>query len=418
MSTNNSVLSAAILAPDILLPTKGHDMQKWATIACDQFTSNPGYWEKVEKIVTDSQSTYNLMLPEIYLEGGDEDARINKINNTMKEYLEGNVFTEYKDSFIYVERTVPSGVRRGLIAAIDLEQYDYAPGSTTLIRASEATVTSRIPPRVKIRKGAPLEMPHILILINDPDKTVIEPLADICAKKAPVYDFDLMLGGGHVRSFVINNDNEKAAIVDSLVSLKNSDAGENPLLFAVGDGNHSLASAKCHYEDLKKAGLADSDSPARYALVEIENIFDSAIIFEPIHRVLFNVNCDDFIDFCNDMCASANDGNHFDIPYVAGSTNKGVLCLPKSLHTLAVGALQQLMDKYMLSHKDVRIDYIHEAETVESLGSSEGNMGFFLPAMDKYDFFPTIVKNGSLPRKTFSMGESTEKRYYIECRKI
>lgn len=417
MSTINTIKSAGITAADILLPADKYDMHKWATIACDQFTSNPEYWKNVEKITDGAKSTYNLMFPEFFLEKGNDDERIAKINRNMSDYLADGTFVEYKNSFVYVERSVPSGIRRGLIAAIDLEQYDYAPGSTTLVRASEATVTSRIPPRVKIRKNAPLEMPHILILINDPDRSVIEPLADMCKEKQPVYDFDLMLGGGHIRSYIIDDENEKNSITDSLIALKDSTGDPTPLLYAVGDGNHSLASAKCHYEELKKAGLATSDSPCRFALVEIENIFDDAMIFEPIHRVLFTVDANDFIDFCEKENSSLNMEDCFEIPYIAGNI-KDTLKLSKELHTLSVGALQLLMDKYMLTHKDVDIDYIHEPETVTELGSEDGNMGFFLPAMDKYDFFPTIVKNGSLPRKTFSMGESTEKRYYIECRKI
>lgn len=417
MSTINSVKSAGITAADILLPADKTNMHKWATIACDQFTSNPEYWKKVENITAGAKSTYNLMFPEYFLEKGNDDERINNINKNMSEYLADGTFEEHKNSFVYVERTVPSGVRRGLIAAIDLEQYDYVPGATTLVRASEATVTSRIPPRVKIRKNALLEMPHILILIDDPARLVLEPLSKMCESKQPIYDFDLMLGGGHIRSYIINDETEKNKIIESLITLKNTSGESNPLLYAVGDGNHSLASAKCHYEDLKKAGLATSDSPCRYALVEIENIFDDAMIFEPIHRILFNVNAVDFISFCENENRSYNSDEYFEIPYVAGSLN-GTLKLSKQIHTLSVGALQQLMDKYMLTHKEVDIDYIHESETVTELGSKDGNMGFFLPAMDKYDFFPTIVKNGSLPRKTFSMGESTEKRYYIECRKI
>lgn len=417
MSTINSVISAGITAADILLPADKTNIHKWATIACDQFTSNPDYWKKVEQITNGTKSTYNLMFPEFYLDKGNDDDRIKIINKNMSDYLTDGTFEEYKDSFIYVERTVSSGIRKGLIAAIDLEQYDYNPGSFSLVRASEATVTSRIPPRVKIRKNAPIEMPHILILINDPNRLVIEPLCELCKTKQPVYDFDLMLGGGHIRSFVINDENEKDVIIQSLISLKEASDQANPLLYAVGDGNHSLASAKSHYENLKKAGLANSESPCRYALVEIENIFDSAIVFEPIHRVLFNVNAIDFITFCKNECGSFQADDCFEIPYVAGFV-RDTLKLPKSLHTLSVGALQLLMDKYIALHKDVDIDYIHEAETVSELGAKNGNMGFFLPSMDKYDFFPTIVKNGSLPRKTFSMGESTEKRYYIECRKI
>ena len=418
MSTNKIFTQVAINDANILLPSNSNNMDKWATIACDQFTSDPEYWKNVENIVGDNLSTYNLMLPEFYLEDGNEEERIDTINKTMKKYLDDNVFTEYKNSFIYVERTIHTGIRRGLIMAIDLEQYDYNPGSTTLVRASEATVASRIPPRVKIRKGAALEMPHILILIDDPEKTVIEPLTDISSSAKPIYDFDLMMGGGHIRAFLIDDENNKNIIANALCALKEKSGDENPLLFAVGDGNHSLASAKAHYEALKKAGLADSSSNARYALVEIENIFDPAIVFEPIHRVLFNVNSSDFVDFCKKECEKYEDNNFFDIPFIAESLEEKILRLPKSMHTLAVGALQLLIDRYMLNKKDVRIDYIHESETVSKLGSMSGNMGFFLPAMDKYDFFPTIVKNGSLPRKTFSMGESTEKRYYIECRKI
>lgn len=403
------------IAPNILLPNKSADMYRWATVACDQYTSDIDYWKDVEDITKNSISTYDLMLPEIFLESPGVDGKIAQINQNMRDYIRKGVFDEYPESFILTRRqTRFSPVRTGLVAALDLEQYDYAKGAQALIRATEGTVTERIPPRMKIRKNAVLEMPHIMILIDDPGQTVIEPAARALlndASVSPVYDTDLMKDGGHITGYIINKKNEIVfnQIFTALENLYDSCGG---FLYAVGDGNHSLASAKCHYENLKREGLPCEQ--ARFALVEIVNLHDQGIIFEPIHRVLFDIDTQDVLSF---MQSRAGNGvQYHEIPYKTISGD-GTLRLSKELHMLSVGALQSLLDAYMLQH-DCRIDYIHGADAVEKLSRKRGNMGFILPAMNKNELFPTVAEKGALPRKTFSMGEACEKRYYMECRRI
>lgn len=425
---NNQHKNVGLIAPNILLPKKTINMYNWATVACDQFTSEHEYWQDVENITKNSPSTYELMLPEIYLENDDTDDRIFKINQNMKKYIKEGIFDEYKNSFILVKRsTAFSPIRTGLVAALDLEQYDFTFGAKALIRATEGTVTERIPPRMKIRKNAMLEMPHIMVLIDDPEKTVIEPAAKLLiddSKQSPLYSTDLMKNGGHIDGYLINEENNKdifRGIFSALEALNEKSGG---FLFAVGDGNHSLASAKCHYENLKKAGLPCEN--ARYAMVEIVNLHDQGIIFEPIHRVMFNVNTDSLISFFTEnkciISENACDGSFHNIPYIT-SDGCGYISIPKSLHMLAVGALQMLLDKFMLScESKVKIDYIHGDDSVRELALSKAkdnkNIGFYLPPMDKNDLFPTVSEKGALPRKTFSMGEACEKRYYIECRII
>lgn len=425
--------------PEILLPdTADTDFWKsWACVACDQYTSQPDYWQRVEDIARGKMSAFHLMLPEIYLEESDVDSRIEKINNTMSQYIEGGVLKSEEPSVVLVERdTKASPVRRGVVMALDLEKYDFNKGSGSLIRATEGTVTERIPPRMKIRKNAALEMPHVMILIDDPDKTVVEPLFE--ADGQVVYDFDLMEGGGHIKGRRVSDMAAIEKAADALRALgdrknftrKYGMTEDTPvLLYAVGDGNHSLASAKCHWEECKKQG-AGPEHPARYALVEVVNIHDEGIVFEPIHRVLFNVNPAHFFDELQgyftdkasymetivDMDAAEYPGCHT-IQYV-GAGCKGNIFIDKQVHTLAVGALQEFIDYYLKGHPESRVDYIHGDDVVAELGSQPGNMGFYLPAIDKNDFFKTVICKGSLPRKTFSMGEAFEKRYYIECRKI
>ena len=407
--------------PEILLPAfkNTEDWQRWAVVACDQFTSQPSYWEEAEKIVGDAPSALRLILPEIYLEEPDADVRIAAINSNMNAYLENGVFDEPVTGPVLVERSAGNGVRLGLMACLDLEEYNYSADSASLVRATEGTVTSRIPPRMKIRKNASLELPHVLVLIDDPAHRIIEPLAE-CQSRV-LYDFDLMLGGGHVKGLEIVDGKAAKAALEALNSLD---------LLAVGDGNHSLASAKCHWEELKKAG-AGPDHPARYAMVEIENIHDPAIVFEPIHRVLFNVDPYVFFDemegFYLDKAAYMEavteigkapeyPGCHTVLYRAPG--HSGFIFIDREVHELAVGALQAFLDDFLARHTECCIDYIHGDETVTELARQKGNMGFYLPPIDKGSFFNAIRKNGPMPRKTFSMGEAREKRYYIECRKI
>ncbi len=423
-----------LIAPTILLPNTKTDMYKWATVACDQYTSDNDYWENVKTIIKGSPSTYELMLPEIYLEADDVDDRIKKINENMENYLENDIFVKYENSFVLTRRQTPfSPIRTGLVVALDLEAYDFTPGSKSLIRATEGTVTERIPPRMKIRANAVLEMPHIMILLDDPEKTVIEPIwealsSSSCATnidKHKLYSTELMKNGGHIEGYLINESTQKEAFENVFTSLSALKDKSNGFLYAVGDGNHSLASAKCHYEKLKESGLPCQN--ARYALVELVNIHDEGIIFEPIHRVVFDTDVSLLLDFMkskgciisnsiNNEQAAQNSGMFHCISYVTNAF-EGTLFIPKQMHTLAVGALQNILDDYT-NLNGLKVDYIHGDTETRNFASNANNIGFLLPSMDKHDLFPAVDEKGALPRKTFSMGEACEKRYYMECRII
>ena len=398
---------------DILLP-KNIDMTAWSVVACDQYTSQPEYWAKVKNIVGDKPSTLNIIFPEIYL-SEDNSARIDSINRYMKEYLENGLFEEYKNSFVYVERTIGEGkVRRGLIGAIDLEAYDFTADAKTLVRATEGTVRERIPPRVQIRIGASIESPHIMVLIDDEKKNIIEK---IDKKKLPkLYDFDLMMGGGHIEGYLVTDTDEICNKLEKMVDAQ----GENPLLFAMGDGNHSLATAKACWEQIK-SGLSESERenhPARYALAEIVNIHDSSMEFEPIHRVVFNVNPGELLsEFMKaEPSAEMEGGEGQRITAVYGDKEVEIT-VKKPSNTLEVGTLQKFLDDYV-KKTDAKIDYIHGSDVVKNLAKESDRIGFILPSMKKSDLFPAIKNDGVLPRKTFSIGEAFEKRFYLECRKI
>lgn len=412
---------------DILLP-KDADMTKWAVVACDQFTSQPEYWQAVEETVGDAPSTLRLILPEAKLNAPDVDGHIAGINGAMKQYLDGGVFRTLPGSLIYIERTQSDGrVRHGLIGMVDLDQYDFTPGSGALIRATEGTVLSRIPPRVRVRQDAPIELPHVMLLIDDPDRTVIEPLTAQSAGMEKLYDFDLQQGGGHLTGWKLT-DTQMDAAADALEGLcseasmekKYGMGGAAPLLFAVGDGNHSLATAKQCYENLKKvtpesewAGL-----PARYALVEVVNNHDDALQFEPIHRVVFGVEPEKMLEAFKAFYPGAHEGqgDGHTIAYTcAGRT--GFITVPEPKVQLAVGTLQTFIDAYIQEHGG-EVDYIHGDEVTDELGAKPGNIGFKLPAMGKEQLFKTVMADGVLPRKTFSMGHAQDKRYYVEARRI
>lgn len=412
-------------AGDILIP-KNVDMHKWSVVACDQYTSEPDYWNEVQSIVGDSPSTLNLTLPEIYLEDNNVDERISKINGNMKKMIEDDIFNEYKDSMIYLERTQYDGkVREGLIGIVDLEDYSYEKGAQTLIRATEKTVIERIPPRLKVRENALLELPHIMILIDDEKKNIIENLKNKVNENDVVYDFDLMQKGGHIKGYKLNKE-----IIDEVISglehLADKDYFEKKydvkdkgvLLFAMGDGNHSLATAKANYEKLKETMTEEEylNHPARYALVELVNLHSDALEFEAIHRVVFDVNVNDLIDNLYKYYDINEDGNGQKFELITKDMDK-VLYITNPKSNIPVGSIQMFLDEYLKNHSG-KIDYIHGEDVTKELGSKEGNVGIIFDAMPKSDLYKTVILDGALPRKTFSMGHSYDKRFYLEARKI
>lgn len=387
---------------DILLPAK--NPEKWAVIACDQYTSEPEYWENVRKTVGNAPSAFNIIFPEVFLGKNNAD-RISKINATMKSYLESGVFNEYKNTFVYTERTLKNGkTRRGIVGIIDLDNYSYEKGSKALIRATEATVKERIPARVEIRRGAHLEMPHVMLLCDDPENLLIGGLAGNTGDFECLYDFDLMCGGGHIRGFAPDKAATEA-LRRHIEELLQKNGGD--LLFVVGDGNHSLAAAK------ECAALGGS----HYALVEVVNIHDTSLEFEPIYRVLFGVEpenvIEDFIEKCGGEYMGAN-AQRFTCVY--GNTEREISVRPAS--KLAVGTLQAYLDDYLKAHTGVKIDYIHGDDSLKKLAGARNALGFLFDGMKKEELFDAVRQDGSLPRKTFSMGEADDKRFYLECRKL
>ena len=404
---------------DILLPKDGIDLQKWSVIACDQYTSEPEYWDSVETFVGENPSALHMIYPEIYLEEGED--RIGKINETMRGYLANGLFQKLPSSYVYVERRTLNGkIRRGLVGRVDLEEYDYSRDSKAKIRATEGTVLERIPPRVKIRKDAPLESPHIMLFADDPDNLLLGSAER--AKGDKLYDFELMRGGGQIRGYRIGADNQQG-IAEALKTLADPDrfyqkyGTKDVMLFAVGDGNHSLATAKECWNQLK-ASLPEQERqnhPARFALVEIVNLYDPSIVFEGIHRVVFDCDPEQLLRELEAYC-KPDGGDVHTITCCMGG-RQFALQIPKSLDVLAVGALQKFLDDYLARHAG-RIDYIHGEGAVQKLSEKKNSIGFLLPAIEKEAFFESIVQGGPLPRKTFSMGDADEKRYYLECRTL
>lgn len=438
---------------DILLPDKNRvDLKTWSVVACDQFSSQPEYWADAEKNVGGAPSALRLILPEAQLNSPDVDGHIAAINRAMEDYLARGLFTVLPEALVYVERTQSDGqVRRGLVGKIDLDCYDFTPGSGALIRATEGTVLSRIPPRVQVRRDAPLELPHVMLLIDDPANTVLGPLADDARNGGgmeKLYDFPLMLGGGSVAGWRLTAAQTDGA-ADALAALcapeeqarKYGVPGAAPLLFAVGDGNHSLATAKQCWEDLKATlpTAEQADHPARYALVEVVNLHDDALQFEPIHRVLFGTDPEAVIQAFREtwpdayentadgtadgpsggtagVTSDGTSGAGHTIQFVWGSRELS-LTVPRPRAQLAVGTLQAFLDDYVERHGGT-VDYIHEEDTARELAAKPGNLGFLLPPMGKDQLFKTVIADGVLPRKTFSMGHAQDKRYYLEGRKI
>ena len=427
-----------VCVPRVLLPKADADFYKWAVVACDQFTSEPEYWAKAAEIVGCAPSTLELILPEAFLGKPEEADKIVSIRAHMRDYMANGVLVEREPGFVLVTREVAGKVRTGLVMALDLEAYDYTKGAKTLIRATEGTIVERIPPRLKIREGAPLELPHILVLIDDPERTVIEPLSANKDAFELLYDTDLMLDGGHVEGRLVSSEAAVNGVLTALAGLTDEKkffekyGVDSPLLFAMGDGNHSLATAKANWEKIK-AALPEkdrADHPARYALVEVENVHDDGIVFEPIHRVLFGVGGDAAVERLLHYLKGQNGdarvelgaheaagGETHVLPFITGGV-EGAFVVTSPSQQLAVGTLQAAIDAVKKEVAGAEVDYIHGADVVRKLSAKGDAIGFLLPAMQKSELVPTVVFDGALPRKTFSMGEAAEKRYYMECRLI
>lgn len=434
--------SVALHVPAILLPRPGIDLSRWAVIACDQYTSQPEYWQQVAGLVADSPSALHMILPEVYLDR-TTDEQVARINRTMQEYLDTGVLTAQEPGFMLIDRQTPHArSRKGLMAGLDLEHYDYRADSTSLIRASEGTIVERLPPRVNVRRDACLELPHIMVLIDDPGRSVIEPLFEYAGD--PLYDARLMMHAGRVRGYPVRDPERIASTARALSALaghQKQPGRGGVLLYAVGDGNHSLATAKTIWEKVKQShgGLSGCvDHPARYALVELVNLHDPGLLFEPIYRVLFKAPDADLCGCvqqyfrslglrCRVHKASRSDAAEVSSQPGSAAVHRfswvsergcGIAEVEDPGQVCATGTLQDFLDFYVKQNPQAIIDYVHGEEVVAELGCRNGNAGFFLPAIAKQDLFRTIALEGALPRKTFSMGSAEEKRFYLECRRI
>ena len=429
-----------IQIPQLFLPEPKSDLNRWSVVACDQFTSQEEYWRRVDGFIGNKPSTLRMILPEVYLGSAREKELILAAQKTMQVYLETGIL-QPREGMVYVERRMGKQTRRGLVLALDLENYDFKAGSTSLIRASEETILERIPPRLKIRENATLETAHILVLIDDENHSVIEPLHEKTALLTRIYDFELMENGGQIKGWLVDDQNIEKQVVSSLRQLLNPERLENrygkslvanPILFTVGDGNHSLATAKTYWEKIKHTVAADH--PARWAMVEVINIQDDEMVFEPIHRVVFNGGQ----NLLNDLIQSGFRDCRFTLMQDTGKVKaivknpppgkiaagyfsadiNGLVEFPSQGRFLVVAALQEFLDEWLKDHPSFSIDYIHGEEALEKLVNQGLNCGFFLPPLEKNALIPTILQNGRLPRKAFSIGEANEKRYYLESRKI
>lgn len=431
--------------PEILLPNDKVDLEKWSVVACDQFTSQKEYWEETKKIVGFEPSTLNLILPEVYLDSEDEQNRIQNIHETMNQYVEKETLRSCGKGFVLVERGInKTYARNGLVVEIDLETYEYKKGEHSLIRPTEMTVEERIPPRLRVRQNASLEIPHIMLLIDDPSKCIIEPLIDKKDSFQKLYEFELMQGGGSIAGWFLPEGELTDKIMAQIEGLaKESEfkskynlSEEYPLLnLAVGDGNHSMATAKAAWENIKKTLTPEQQEmhPARYCLCEIVNIHDASLEIEPIHRVLFQANQNDLLEKAKSYFGLQ--GSEFVVKELTGyekpknnpNEHNFTICSNEKYMSIviknptagiAVASIQSFLDQYLASHKESKIDYIHGEDVVTRLGMQDGNIGIFLPDVSKEDLFIGVIKDGVLPRKTFSMGEANEKRYYMESKKI
>lgn len=430
--------------PKIMMPKEGTDLSKWSVIACDQYTSQPEYWQETEKIVGGSPSTLNLILPEVYLEGQDEKERVADIHATMTKYVKDDVLQEMPAGFMLVERSYgKESSRCGLVVAVDLETYEYKKGAYSLIRPTEMTVEERIPSRLRIRQGATVELSHIMLLIDDPKHLVIEPLMARKNSFQKVYDTDLMQKGGHITGWFIPEGEETEHIMKLVEALadptefkeKYNLKEDYPLLnLAVGDGNHSMATAKTAWENIKK-NLTEEEiatHPARFCLCEIVNVQDKSLEIEPIHRVMFGTDRENLftqarIYYESKGCELIIEENVSGKPFADNDTHcfqfcdengTGQIKVNHPVWGIAVATLQNFLDDFMSKNEDCKIDYIHGEDVVNTLGTKAGNIGFLLPDIRKEDLFRGVIMDGVLPRKTFSMGEANEKRYYMECKSI
>lgn len=423
--TMDTALSQIFRPCELLLPNTDAP-EVWGAVACDQYTSEPHYWRRVAELTKGKPSAAHLILPELYLEEPDVAERIEAIHRTMEDYLRRGVLAPGGEGFIYVERTLADGrLRRGLVGAVDLEAYDYRPGAQTPIRATEKTVTERIPPRLMVRQGAPVELPHVLLLADDREHELIEPFEKEKRSLKLLYDFPLMQGGGRVRGYLADEAGRRR-VADALGRLADPERfgrlygarGRPPLVIAVGDGNHSLAAAKESYEGLKAAMPAEKAlrHPARYAMAELVNLQDDSLVFEPIHRVLFGAEPQKLLAALRrSVCAGDEDcGQRFECVSAGG---RETIAVSSPSSKLTVGTLQAFLDDYTAANGG-RIDYIHGREVVETHARKPGNIGFLLPPMEKNQLFETVIADGVLPRKTFSMGHAADKRFYLEARRI
>jgi hypothetical protein len=424
--------------PEILLPEAGVDLQKWAVVACDQFTRDRDFWDRVRGTAGRAPSALNFILPEIYLEDGDRGERTRRIREAMDVCLSGNTFAPPFRGCVYIERATPfHPCRRGLVLAIDLEAYDWRAGALSLIRATEGTVPERLPPRVEIRRGAPLETPHILVLIDDRDDALLPALGRLARGSAPLYETPLMLGGGNVSGWALDTEEGWTVLADGLESLarlsRSRYGSPEPFLYAMGDGNHSLAAAKAVWDEYKAAHSGDTDNhPARWALVEVENLYDPGIVFEPIHRVLFGTSAAETLDLLSALPGFSRRpvSGREELARLVGDpeapqsrlgliAETGLFLVESSAPPIITETLQPLLDAFLRGRTGLSIDYIHGEEEVFRLATTGTQAaGILLPPVKKSGLFETIARSGPLPRKSFSMGEGIEKRYYLECRSL
>ena len=436
----NALHEYGIQAAPLVLPAPGIDMTAWAVIACDQYTQDADYWRRAEAAAEGRPSALNLILPEVYLNAPDRHERIRRIHETMRQYLAGGVLVQTEPCFMYIERTTAYGrTRRGLIACIDLDAYDWKPESAALIRATEETIAARLPPRMDVRRGAALELPHIMLLADDADDALMQAAKETAQGEPPVYDAELMLNGGHIRGWrVPASAADKIARALGGIAARNTDAAGRAFLFAVGDGNHSLAAAKAVWDEYRAARAAAGEdaaqtahSPLRYALVEIVNIYDAGIVFEPIHRVLFGAEPAQLIQYVRAALGgtvrrtedrreaerAAGAASPFVFAYAHDGGGMQYLILDTDIAELAVSRLQPVLDSF-IRQSGAEIDYIHGSDEVFRLGEKKQTIGLLLPPIVKDNFFSTIAAVGCLPRKSFSMGEADEKRFYLEARRL